>query len=345
MGVKIFDLIPREEIELSSLAGKVLAVDSSLFLYQFLSTIRQRDGTPLMDSKGRVTSHITGLFNRSVSLMEKGIKLVYVFDGKPPEMKQKEKQRRHKLKVEAEKKYKIAVEKGNEEEMKKYASRTSRLTPEMVEEAKELVRALGMPVVQAPSEGEAQAAFIVKNSDAYAVASQDADAFLFGATRVVRNIAITGRKKMPNKLAYETVKPEMVELKNVLNSLGIDNDQLIALSILVGTDYNIGGVKGIGPKKALGLVKKHKKEFDALFEEAKWEEHFDFPWTDIFYLIKKIPTTSDYRLEWNDVDEEKLMKLLVEEHDFSEERVKKALSKLNKKSDIRKQKGLGDWIK
>ena len=82
MGVKIFDLIPREEIELSSLAGKVLAVDSSLFLYQFLSTIRQRDGTPLMDSKGRVTSHITGLFNRSVSLMEKGIKLVYVFDGK-----------------------------------------------------------------------------------------------------------------------------------------------------------------------------------------------------------------------------------------------------------------------
>lgn len=345
MGVKIFDLIKREEIELGSLAGKVIAVDSSLFLYQFLSTIRQRDGTPLMDAKGRVTSHLIGLFNRTISLMEKGLKLVYVFDGKPPELKMKEKERRNNLKIEAEKKYTIAAKEGDEIEMKKYASRTSRLTREMVDEAKELVSALGLPVVQAPSEGEAQAAFLVNNNDAFAVASQDADAFLFGATRVVRNLAITGKRKMPGKFSYDKVNPEIVELKDVLNSLGIDQDQLIVLSMLVGTDYNIGGIKGIGPKKALGLVKMHGKDFDKLFEEVKWDEIFEFPWTDIFYIIKKIPTASDYNLEWKDADEDRIVKLLVEEHDFSEERVKKAISKIQKKKENRKQKGLGDWIK
>lgn len=344
MGVKIFDLINSEEIDLSSLCGKAVAVDSSLFLYQFLSTIRQRDGTPLMDSKGRVTSHLTGLFSRSVSLMEKGIKLAYVFDGEPPQLKKTEKERRKELKAEAEKKYKIAAEQGNVEEMKKYASRTSRLTGEMVREAKELVAALGLPVVQAPSEGEAQAAFMVKNGDAYAVASQDADAFLFGATRVVRNLAITGKRKMPNKLSYETVKPELAELGKVLNSMGIDHEQLIALSMLVGTDYNIGGIKGIGPKKALALVKKHGKDFDSMFEEAKWGETFEFLWTEVFYLIKNIPTTKEYRLEWKDANEEEVIRILVKEHDFSEERVKSSLSRLQKKTDVRKQKGLSDWI-
>ena len=114
---------------------------------------------------------------------------------------------------------------------------------------------------------KAQAAFLVNNNDAFAVASQDADAFLFGATRVVRNLAITGKRKMPGKFSYDKVNPEIVELKDVLNSLGIDQDQLIVLSMLVGTDYNIGGIKGIGPKKALGLVKTHGKDFDKLFEE------------------------------------------------------------------------------
>jgi flap endonuclease-1 len=344
MGVKIFELVPAKEIELDSLAGKTLAVDSSLFLYQFLSTIRQRDGSLLMDSKGRVTSHLTGLFSRTIKLMQKQISLVFVFDGKPPELKRAEKERRAGLKQEAEKKYKIAVEKKDVGEMKKYASRTAKLTPEMVEEAKELLTARGVPVVQAPSEGEAQAAHIVNKGEAFAVASQDADSLVFGAARLVKNLAITGRRKKAGKLGYDTVKPELIELQNVLNSLGIDRDQLIALAMLVGTDYNIGGVKGIGPKNGLKLVKKHKKDFEGLFKEAEWGKNFDFPWQEVFGTIKKMPTTDNYSLVQNKIDKERVVKLLVEEHDFSLERVENALDKLLHATKKRQQKGLADWI-
>lgn len=344
MGVKIFELVPAKEIELDSLAGKTLAVDSSLFLYQFLSTIRQRDGTPLMDSKGNVTSHLTGLFSRTVKLMQKQINLIFVFDGKPPELKKKERERRAGLKKEAELKYKIAVEKKDMDEMKKYASRTTRLTPEMVEEAKELISALGLPVVQAPSEGEAQASYLVKKGEAFAVASQDADSLMFGAPRLVKNLAITGRRKKAGKLGYETVKPELIELQNVLNTLGIDNDQLIALSMLVGTDYNIGGIKGIGQKNGLKLVKKHKKDFDALFKEAEWEKYFDFPWQDVFNAVKNMQTTDKYSTEQEKVDKDRVVKLLVEKHDFSHERVNSALDKLLKARQKKQQKGLVEWI-
>lgn len=344
MGVKIFELVPAKEIELDSLAGKTLAVDSSLFLYQFLSTIRQRDGTLLMDSKGRVTSHLTGLFNRTVKLMEKQINLIFVFDGRPPELKKKEKERRRELKQEAELKYKIAVEKKDIEEMRKYAARTAKLTPEMVEESKELISALGLPVVQAISEGEAQAAYLVKKGEAYAVASQDADSLMFGAARLVKNLAITGRRKKAGKLGFETVKPELIELQDVLNSLGIDSDQLIALAMIIGTDYNIGGVKGIGPKNGLKLVKKHKKDFDALFKEAQWSKHFDFPWTDVFYAIKKMPLTDKYSLAIKKPDRDKVINLLVDKHDFSIERVNSALDRLLKAKQKKQQKGLAEWV-
>lgn len=344
MGVKIFELAPKREIELDSLAGRTLAVDSSLFLYQFLSTIRQRDGTLLMDSKGRVTSHLTGLFNRTAKLMQKQIGMVFVFDGKPPGLKKEEKERRAGIKKEAELKYRIAVEKKDIEDMRKYASRTTRLTGEMIEEAKELIEALGLPVVQAPSEGEAQAAYIVSKGDAYAVASQDADSLLFGASRLVRNLAITGRRKKAGKLGYETVKPEIIELKDVLNTLGIDNDQLIALAMLIGTDYNIGGIKGIGQKNGLKLVKKHKKDFDALFKESEWGEYFSFSWQEVFKTIKNMKVTNDYSLENGKVDKERVVKLLVHKHDFSMERVNSALDKLVKATQKKQQKGLADWI-
>lgn len=343
MGVKIFELVPKKEVELDSLAGKTLAVDSSLFLYQFLSTIRQRDGSLLMDSKGQVTSHLAGLFNRTVKLMQKQIGLVFVFDGKPPELKRKERERRAELKKEAELKYKIAVEKKDIDGMKKYASRTTRLTREMIEEAKELIGALGLPIVQAPSEGEAQAAYIVSREEAYAVASQDADSLIFGARRLVRNLAITGRRKKAGKLGYDTIKPEIIELKDVLNTLGIDNDQLIALAMLIGTDYNIGGVKGIGQKNGLKLVKKYGKDFDAMFKEAEWEKNFEFSWKTIFDTIKNMKVTKEYDLGQDKVDKERVVKLLVEKHDFSLERVTGALDKLVKATQKKQQKGLTEW--
>ncbi len=343
MGVAFKDLIISKEIELDFLKSKTIVLDAYNILYQFLTTIRSRDGTLLMDSKGNITSHLVGLFARTANLMQRKIKLVFVFDGKPPELKQKTQEQRHNLKLEAEKKYLEAKKKKDIEEMKKYASRTSRLSKEMIEESKELISLLGLPIVQAPSEGEAQAAHMVKENKGFAVGSQDFDSLIHGATKLVRNLSISGRRKKSKAIGYETISPEIIDLADNLNNLGIDQNQLIALAMIIGTDYNPGGIKGIGPKNALKLVKQHKNDFDSLFEGIKWNDNFDFPWTEVYYLIKKIPTTDDYKLEWNDIDAEKIKKLLVNEHDFSEERVNSALEKLKKTTTGKQQKSLGDF--
>ncbi len=345
MGVAITELLIRKEIEIRELNNKIIVVDAPLWLYQFLSSIRQVDGSPLMDSKGNVTSHLSGLFNRSIKLMERGIRLAYCFDGKPPELKKQEQKRRAELKEEAELRYKEALKKEDIKEMKKYASRTSRLTEDMIKESKKLLNALGIPVIEAPSEAEAQASHIVKKGDAFAVGTNDADCLMFSALRIVRNLNIAGKRKRTNKLAYETIKPELIELSENLNNLGIDNDQLIALCMLVGTDYNVGGIRGIGQKSALKLVKRYKSNFDGLFKEVRWDENFEFPWTDVFYLIKKMPVNDNYSLEWEGLDKEKILKILVDEHDFSEERVNNALKKLIEEKEKRKQKGLQEFFK
>ncbi|MBW2977266.1 flap endonuclease-1 [Candidatus Woesearchaeota archaeon] len=342
MGLNIKDLLISKEIEFEGFKGKTLIVDSFNVLYQFITTIRQRDGTPLKDSRGNVTSHLTGLFSRTSNLIQKGIKLGFVFDGKPPEFKRKERERRISLKMEAQKKYTEAVKKGDVEEMKKYAARTSKLTGEMIEESKELLKAFGLPIIQAPSEGEAQVAYIVNKHDAFAGVSEDYDSLLYGIPRLVKNLTISGRRKFG--ATYVTVKPKIINLTENLNNLGIDNDQLIVLAMIVGTDYNLKGVKGIGPKGALKLVKEFGDDFDGIFQKIEWKKHFDFNWEDVYYLFKKMPVNKDYKLEWGKIDKEKIHELLVEKHDFSAERVKNTLEKLGKTEKEKKQKGLGEWF-
>ncbi len=344
MGVPLQDLLKGKEVKPEELAGKVLAVDAFNTLYMFLTTIRGPDGSPLMDSQGRITSHLQGLFSRFTNLLEKGPKFVFVFDGEPPELKRKERERRKSLKLEAQKLYEEAKQKEDVENMKKYAARTTFLTDEMISEAKELLEAMGIPFVEAPSEGEAQAAHMVKKGDAYAAVSQDADSLLSGTPRLIRNLSITGRRKMPGSYGYKTINPEMISLKESLEELSLTQDQLITLAILVGTDYNYGGIKGIGPKKALKLIKKHEDDFDAVFEEAKWSEHYDFEWKKIFELIKNMPVTDEYKVSFGQIDEEKIKKLLVERHEFSEERVTNTLKKLEDAKKLQAQKGLNEFF-
>jgi len=341
MGTNIKDLLVMKETSIDNFKGKVLVVDTFNVLYQFLTTIRQRDGTPLKDSQGRVTSHLTGLFSRTTKLMQKGIQLAFVFDGEAPALKEKERDRRRGLKIEAAKFFEEAKKKGDVVEMKKYAARTSRLTGDMVQESKDLIRALGLPVIQAPSEGEAQVAYIVNKGKAFAGVSEDYDSLLYGIRRLVKNLTISGKRKVG--AAYVTVKPKIISISDNLNHIGIDQDQLIALAMLVGTDYNIGGVKGIGPKTALKLVKEHKHNFDKLFKEAKWEECFDVDWEDVYHLFKKMPVKEDFDLKWGKIDKGKLREMLIEEHEFSEERVENALDALSKEEDSKKQKSLSDF--
>jgi len=343
MGVAFKNIIESEEINLDSLKNKIIILDTYNILYQFLTTIRGIDGALLTDSKGNITSHLVGLFSRTTNLMQRGLKLVFVFDGKSPDLKKKEQEKRKAVKIEAEKKYLEAKKMKDMGEMKKYASRTSRLSKEIIEESKELISLLGIPIVQAPSEGEAQAAYMVRKNKGFAVGSQDFDSLIHGATKLVRNLSISGRRKKGKAIGYDITKPELIDLSENLNSLGIDQNQLIVLAMIVGTDYNPGGIKGIGPKNALKFVKQYKSDFDSLFKEVKWNDSFDFSWEKVYNIIKKMPTTDSYKLEWEDINNEKLYELLVEQHDFSEQRVANTLEKLKKESTKKQQKSLGDF--
>ncbi len=331
MGVNLRDLIPataRKEIELKMLRGKVVALDAYNMLYQFLTAIRQPDGTPLMDSQGRVTSHLSGLFYRTINIVEEGIKPVYVFDGKPPELKQKEISERIKRKEKAEKKYIEAVRAGRVEEARKYAVQAAHLTQDMVEEAKRLLDAMGIPWVQAPAEGEAQAAYLSSRGDAYAAGSQDYDSLLFGAKRLVRNLAISGRRKLPGKSIYVVIKPELIELEELLKTLKITREQLIVIGILLGTDYNPGGIPGYGPKTAL----KHVKSIGDPIKALKAVQHLskDVDLLEVYEVFMNPKVTDDYRIEWKQPSKEQIIKILVEEHDFNPERVARAYDRLNK---------------
>ncbi|MBI2559363.1 flap endonuclease-1 [Candidatus Woesearchaeota archaeon] len=344
MGVALTELLLIKEINLEFLKNKVLAVDAPMWLYQFLSSIRQRDGSLLIDSKGNVTSHLMGLLTRVSNLTRQNIKLVFVFDGEPPKLKHSTLEKRKEIKLEAQRNFEKAKERADAELMRKYASRTSRLTGDMIGEAKNLIEAFGLPVVEAPSEAEAQASLIVKNNDAFALATNDADALLFEAPLIVRNLNMAGKKKKTNKLSYETISPDIINLDDNLKHLGISQEQLIALAMLIGTDYNSGGIKGIGPKTALKLVKRHKNDFEGLFIDTKWNDSFEFSWREVFDLIKNIPVNEKYELKWKPIDEERIMRLLVGEHDFSEERVKMQIEGLTDKKTKKMQTGLSDFF-
>ncbi|HDJ96636.1 MAG TPA: flap endonuclease-1 [Candidatus Aenigmarchaeota archaeon] len=341
MGVNLGKIVPRKEIELESISGKVIALDAYNILYQFLSTIRDRmTGEPLRDHKGRITSHLSGLFYRTGKLIEAGIKPVFVFDGEPPEFKKEIIKERKEMKEEALKMWMEAVKKG--EEAKTYAQRASQLTEDMVNESKEILDYMGIPWVQAPSEGEMQCAHMCKKGDAWASGSQDYDSLLVGSPRLVRNLSITGRRKLPKKEAYIEIKPELVELERVLNELGIKREQLIIVGILVGTDYNPGGIRGIGPKKALELVKRFET-LDEVLKQVEW--NFDVDAHQIYNFFLNPPTTDEYKLEWREPDEEKIIEFMVEKHDFSRERVEKVIDKLKQRFREGRQVSLESWFR
>ena len=341
MGTQLGKIIIKEQISIKELSNKRFVVDAYNILYQFLSIIRQQDGALLRDSKMNVTSHLSGLFFRSINLMKNNLKLAFVFDGEAPKLKTEERLRRKELKQSAQRLYEQAQIEGDIELMKKYASRTSKLTSEMVDEAKELIEALGLPVVQAPSEGEAQAAFMVNKGDCYGLISQDTDGLLFGSPRIIRNLSISGRRRKTGTSSYESISPEIIYLDQVLKANSLDLDQLIVIAMLCGTDFNVGGVKGIGPVKGLNLIKKFNKDFDSLFNEAKWHSYFKQDWKTVFATIKNMPTTEDYDLNWTTIDKKKIINLLVDRHEFSKVRILNAMEEL---TNTHVQKGLDDFF-
>ena len=284
MGVKFKDIVSPEEISLKDLEGRTVAIDAYNTIYQFLSGIRQRDGSPLMDQNGNVTSHLSGILYRTASIVDKGIKPIYVFDGDSSEYKAKTIEQRRAIKEEAMEKWEEAKAAGNIEEARKFAIRTSRMSPYILESSKKLLDYMGIPYVQAEGEGEAQGAYMVEQGDAWAVASQDYDCLLFGAPRIVRNLTLSGGL---SNLEY-------LELEKVLNEIDLTREQLIDVALMVGTDFN-EGIHGIGAKTGLKLIRNNTLEDILVCEEHGFSESRVLNVTE---KLKKLSSTQKSLEDW-----------------------------------------------
>ena len=321
MGVDLSALIRPAKRSLEDFRGKILAIDAFNAIYQFLAIIRQPDGTPLQDRHGRITSHLSGLIYRTSNLVAAGIKPAFVFDGIAPRRKARTIRARVEIKKRAEAEWREAVEVGDLPRARMKAMQTSRLTSDMVEQSHRLLDLLGVPWVQAPAEGEAQACAMARAGVAWGVASQDHDALLFGAPILVKNLAITGRRKLPRKNVYVDVSPEEISLLATLAELGVTREQLVDIGILVGTDFN-EGVRGIGPKKALAGIKQHGRAEVVLEEMGAEIEGLDEV-REIFLQPRVEPSAP---LAWRPADPEKVKGMLCDEFAFSPDRIDRALA-------------------
>jgi flap endonuclease-1 len=321
MGVDLGDLLERKKIEIKDLSGRWVAVDAFNTLYQFLSIIRQKDGTPLMDRQGRVTSHLSGLLYRTANLIEAGVRLAFVFDGEPPDLKAGTLAERAEVREKAQAAWQEAQATG--QEGFKYAQASARINSEILEDGRRLILAMGLPAIQAPSEGEAQAARMAEKGDVDWVASQDYDSLLFGAPQVVRNLAITGKRKLPRKNIYVDVEPEVIRLQDGLEKLGISRKQLVEIGIMCGTDYN-AGLTRIGPKTALKLIREKGDLESVLAGQEEQIEEF----AEIRELFLHPSVTDDYQIKMKKPCVDEIVSFLVDERDFDGARVEKTAKRL-----------------
>jgi len=342
LGVNLRDIITKTLVKLDYFSGKTLAIDAYNSLYQFLASIRRYDGTSLTDQNSQITSHLIGLFYRTCNLLEIGIKPIYVFDGVPPTLKEREIKRRIQVKHEALLKYRKALEEGKMDQARKYAQATSRLTKYMVQDAKRLLSLLGVPWIQAPSEGEAQAAYLVKCGDADYCASQDYDCLLFGASNLARNLTVSGKRKLPGKKIYVNVSPEVINLNAFLKKIEITYEQIVDLGLLLGTDFN-PGIKGVGPKTGLKLIRKYGT-FEKLLEIHKIPDPV-FDYQQVRNLFIQPVILDKYQIVWKEPDVDQMIDFLCGEKDFSEERVRNTLLKMmEKKNKLKRKTTLEKWF-
>ncbi len=333
MGVALRDILAdyKTPVTWEALPG-IAVIDANNALYQFLTIIRQPDGTPLMDRHGHVTSHLSGILFRMASFMEKGIRPVFVFDGKPTALKQATIDERRKIRDTAGEKWKEAVERGDEAEAYKQARSATRIDADIIRTSRELLGLMGIPVVEAPGEGEAQASYMVAKGDARYVVSQDYDCLLFGAPTLVRNLTVSGKRKIRGRQI--TVSPERIVLADTLAGLTLSREQLIQVAILIGTDFN-DGAYGVGAKTALKIVK--NGEFSAKIAEKLP----DFDPVPVMNLFMSPPVTNDYSLAAGHPDPEGIRRMLCDGYDFSVERVDRAMEGFTVKAG---QKTLESWF-
>lgn len=341
MGVNLTSIIVRKQMSLESFRGMSFAVDANQMLYQFLALIRKSDGAFFTDSKGNVTSHLIGFAFRITRLLcDYNMRFVFVFDGKPPLLKLKELDKRRMRREKALAEWRLALKEGKLAEAFSKAVSSTKLTNTMIEDTKTLLSAMGFPFIEAPSDSEAQAAFIVQKGDVYAVAGRDYDTLLYGSPRLVRNLAIRSTEFLPSKGYSKVLRPELIETEEALNKLGVTREQLIDIAILVGTDFN-EGVKGIGPKKALQLIRKHGRIENIPRSILKPPDNYE----EVRRIFMHPEINEGYDLKYRGLDEEKLVEFLYFEKGFSKERVVKLIGRLRRfYRSMSKDTDLKKWL-
>ena len=337
MGIQLGPLLETRKISIEELSGQRIAIDGYNVLYQFLTSIRQADGSLLSDSEGRVTSHLSGILFRFSNLVENGLRICIVFDGKPPLLKRDLLEERRQRKIKAQIEWEAALEAGDMETARTKAQQTTRLDSKMIEESKKLLDFLGIPWIQAPSEGEAQVAHLLSTGKVDYGASQDFDTVLFGASKLVRNLTLSGRRKLPKQQKWVEVSPEIIEVEKSFEVLGLNREQLVDVAILMGTDFN-NGIDGIGPKKGLKLLQECSNAEKALEKIGKKIDNLD----EIRSLFLEHPV-DEFDPEWQSPDSSSVISFLCNNYSFNKSRVEKALEKYVHARIPSRQLTLGDF--
>ncbi|MEM3851820.1 MAG: flap endonuclease-1 [Methanomassiliicoccales archaeon] len=319
----ISSILEARTIELQNLAGKRVAIDAYNTIYQFLSAIRQPDGKPLSTSDGRPTSHLVGLLHRNSRLLGAGIFPVYVFDGVPHPLKMRTLEKRKAIKLQAEEKYRNALGEGNIEAARSYAMQTSRITDTIVSESLKLLDLMGIPCINAPGEGEAQASCLAATGNVWCVGSQDFDSLLFGAPRLVRNLTMSGRRKLPGRREWKEIEIRLYELAPNLTRLGISREQLVDVALLIGTDFN-EGINGIGPKKGLAAIRKAGRIEKTPFFSQLGTETVE----SVRQIFLRPDCLDSFPLEWHQPRRDEILDYLCGNFEFSADSVNSALQEI-----------------
>ena len=347
MGVAIGSLIKDCKIKFElddSLKNKKIGIDAYNMLYQFLTNIRGADGQSLKNNKGEITSHLNGLFYRMLKFLYTGAEYIFVFDGTSNYLKNQTKDDRHNKKVIAEEKYKKAVDEGNKEDIYKFSKQFVTLDNKIISEAKELILAMGIGYLDAPSEAEAQISYLTSVNKLDYTVSQDYDCLLFGSPNLIRNLTVSGKKKVPYKNIYIDVYPEIIKPECVFKTLNINRNKLIWLSMLIGTDFN-KKIEGIGPKTALKLVQKYDSFEDIIEYLESKNKIIDFDYKEVENIFLNPDVDKDPKIINGKFDKEKIEDIMINKANFSEERIKSSLDKyITQKQEKDKQKSISQWF-
>jgi flap endonuclease-1 len=340
LGIVLTPILKREPSSFKALSGKSFAIDASIELHQFLALIRKRDGTLFTDSHGRVTSHLIGLLTRTSRLItDYYIHPIFVFDGKYNLLKKRTVEARRQAQVKAEAEYKQAIVARDYEKAWSKVVMTGRVTSDILSDAKRLLTLMGVPWLDAYEDAEAQASYMAAKHDVWAVGSKDYDCLLFGAPILARYLTLTGREYLPSKGTSRKLVPELVKLSDNLQLLGITRQQLVDLAILVGTDFN-EGIKGIGPKKALQLIRK----YDSLEKvPGNLRELLPENVEEVRNIFLHPRVLDKYSVVKGRVDPDGIVSFLSGEREFSADRVRAVADRLRHAEELA-DSSLGKWL-